>query len=87
VADVIKIQIKRLKEALSWHVPWKSVHGVGEYLLVRISLLHKPRGPGTGWLLFYSSPNTSWQGCGAFLKAQMKTSSSCTQHRREARYC
>lgn len=38
----------------------------GEYLRVRISLLHKPSSPGTGWLLFSSSPNTSWQGCGLF---------------------
>lgn len=83
---MIKIQIKQLK-TLEWHVPWKSVCRVGEYLFVRISLLHKPCRPGTGWLLFYSSPNTSWQRCRVFLKAQMKTSSSCTQDQREARYC
>lgn len=47
-------------------MPWKSVCRVGEYLFVRISLLHKPCRPGTGWLLFYSSPNTSWQRCRLF---------------------
>lgn len=54
VADVIKIQIERLK-ALKRHVPWKSVHGMGVYLFVRISLLHKPRGPGTGDDSFFTA--------------------------------